>query len=91
MEYRREGDEPRESQRAFGRLQTKLAGREKALRVAIAKVGTLQALLETKRQSSTFNPTIERKLVRLRISHAKLKEVARDLGFDVAELLRTHA
>jgi len=49
MEYRREGDEPSELQLAFCRLQTELAEREVALRVAFAEVGTLQALLEIKR------------------------------------------
>jgi len=42
-------DEPSEPQLAFHRLQAKVAKKEKALRVAIAKVGTLQALLDTKR------------------------------------------
>ena len=79
------------AERAFRRLQTELAEREKALRVAIAEVSTLQALLETERQSSTYNPTTERELVRLRHSHDKLREVARDLGFDAVGLLRTHA
>ena len=49
MEYRREGDKPSESQLAFRHLQTELAKKEKALRVATAKVGTLWVLLETKR------------------------------------------
>ena len=34
---------------------------------------------------------IERELVRLRHSYDKLKGVSRDLGFDVAKLLRTRA
>ena len=68
-----------------------LAEREKALRVTTAEVGTLQALLETERQSSTSDPTMERELICLRNSHDRLKEVARDLGFDAIRLLRTHA
>ena len=47
----------------------------------------MQALLETERQSSTFDPRMERELVRLRHSHDQVREVARDLGFDVAGLL----
>ena len=65
MEDRRKGDEPSEPQLVFRRLQTKLAEREEALRVATAEVGTLRALLETERQSSTFDSTMERGLVRL--------------------------
>lgn len=65
IEYGRKGDEPSELQLAFSRLQTMLAEREEALRVDIAEVGTLQALLKTKRQGSTSNPTMERELVRL--------------------------
>ena len=34
---------------------------------------------------------MERELVRLRHSYDKLRGVTRDLGFDVARLLRTHA
>jgi len=41
MEYRRKGDEPSEPQRAFRHLQTKLAEKEEALRVATVEVGTL--------------------------------------------------
>jgi len=33
---------------------------------------------------------MERKLVCLRHSHDQLREIARDLGFDVARLLHTH-
>ena len=91
MEYGRDGDELNEPQWAFLCLQTELAEREEALRVATAEVGTLQALLETERQSSTFDPMMERELVCLRHSHDRLKEVARDLGFDATRLLRTHA
>ena len=64
---------------------------EEALRVVTSKVGTLWALLETERQGSTSDSMMERKLVCLRHSHDKLKEIARDLGFDAAGLLRTHA
>ena len=49
MEYEQEDDEPSEPQLDFYHLQTELVKREKALRVAIVEVGTLQALLETKR------------------------------------------
>lgn len=90
-EYGREGNEPSEPQRAFCRLQTKLAERKKALRVTTAKVGILQALLRTERQSSTFDFSLERALVRLWHSYDRLREVAKDLGFDAAGLLRTHA
>ena len=41
----------------------------------------MQALLETEKQSSTFDPTMKRELVRLRPSHDKLKKVASDLGY----------
>ena len=47
MEDRQKGDEPSEPLLVFRRLQTKLAEREEALRVATAEVGTLRALLET--------------------------------------------
>ena len=65
MEYGQDGDEPSEMQLAFRCLQTELAEREKALRVATKKVGTLQALLETGKQGSTSNSTIEKELVHL--------------------------
>jgi len=90
MEYRREGDEPSKPQRAFRHLQDELAEREEALRVATTEVGTLQALLETERQSSTSNPTMEKELVHLRHLHDRLREVAKDLRFDAAGLLHTH-
>ena len=77
MEYKQKGDEPSKPQWAFQCLQNELAKREEALRVAIAEVSTLQALLETKRQSSTFDPTMDREMVRLWHSHDKLREVAR--------------
>ena len=34
---------------------------------------------------------MERELVRLRHSYGRLREIARDLGFDVAGLLCTHS
>jgi len=76
VEHGREGDEPRKLQRAFRCLQTELAEREEALRVAIAEVGTLHALLEIERQSSTSDPMMEKELVCVRHSHDRLKEVA---------------
>ena len=91
MEYGQEGDEPSKPQLAFHHLQTELAERDEALRVANAEEGTLQALLETERQRSTSYPMMERELVCLWHSHDKLKEIARDLGFNAAELLCTHA
>ena len=91
MEYRREGDEPSEPQLAFCRLQTELAEREEALRIATVEVGTLQALLETKRQGPTFDSVIERELVCLRHSHDRLRGVTRDLGFVAAGLFHTYA
>ena len=91
IEYRRERNKPSEPQRAFHRLQTELAEREEALRVTTAEVGTLQALLEIERQSSTSNPTMERELVRLQHSHDRLREVAKNPGFNAAGLLHTHA
>ena len=41
MEYGREGDKPSELQLAFHHLQTRLAEKEEALRVATTEVGTL--------------------------------------------------
>ena len=49
IEYGSESNEPSEPQWAFHRLWTELPNREEALIVAIAKVGTLQPLLETER------------------------------------------
>ena len=72
IEYGREGDEPSEPQLAFHHLQTELAKRGEALRIAIVEVGTLQALLETKRQGYTSNSMMERELVCLRHSHDRL-------------------
>ena len=62
-----------------------------ALRVVIVEMGTLKALLGTERQGPTSDSMIKRELVRLRHSHDRLRGVARDLGFDAARLLRTHA
>ena len=100
MEYG-SADEPSKPQLAFHRLQVEVVEKEKALRVATTKVGTLQPLLYTERQSSTTSPTLERlsfttsptlerELARLRHSYSKLSEVARDLGFDAVGLLCTH-
>ena len=61
------------------------------MKVAIVEVGTLRALLETKRQGCTSNSTMERELVHLRHSHGRLREITRDLGFDAIGLLRIHA
>ena len=49
MEYGREDNEPSELLLASHRLHTELAKREEALRVDTTEVGTLRALLETKR------------------------------------------
>ena len=84
MEYGWEGDKPSES-------QTELAEREEALRVATAEVGTLQALLRTKRQRPTSDSMMERELGCLRHSYDILRGVAKYLGFDAAELLHIHA
>ena len=65
MEYGREVNEPSEPQLAFRCLQTKLAEKEVTLRVATVEVGTLQALLKTKRQGFTSNSMMERELVHL--------------------------
>ena len=48
--------EPSEPQLAFRRLQAEVAEKKEALRVANAEVGTLQALLDTKRQGYTSTP-----------------------------------
>ena len=91
MVYGRKGDKPSEPQLAFYHLQTELAEREEALRVATVEVGTLQPLLKTKRQGSSSNSKMERELVHLQHSHDRLRGITRDLGFDAAKLLRTHA
>ena len=49
MEYGQEGNEPSEPWLAFYHLQTELAKREEALRVATAEVDTLQSLLGIER------------------------------------------
>ena len=84
-------DEHSEPQLAFHHFQAKVVEKEEALRVATAEVGTLQALLVIKRQGSTSSPNMERDLVQLRHSYGRLREIARDLGFDVVGLLRTHS
>ena len=91
MKYGQEGNEPSKPQLAFRRLQIELTEREEALRVATTEVGTLQALLETERQGSTSDSIMEKKLVRLWHSHDRLREISKDLEFDAAGLLRTHA
>ena len=72
---------------AFRHLQAELAEREKAIRVAIAEAGSLQALLDTEKEISTSSPTLERELVCLHHLHGRLREVA---NFGVAGLLHTH-
>ena len=67
---------------AFFRLYAGVAKKE-TLSVASAEVGTLQALLDIVRKSSTLSFALERELVRLRPAYIRLSEVARDLGFDV--------
>jgi len=76
---------------AFLHLQVEVDEKEEALRVATAKVGTLQALLDTKRKGCTSSLSMERELVRLRNLYGQLREIARDLGFDAAGLLCTHS
>ena len=76
---------------AFRRLQAEVTDKEKALRVAVVEVGTLQALLVIKRQGYTSSPSMKRELVRLQHSYGRLREIARDLGFDVPGLLCTHS
>ena len=76
---------------AFCRLQTELAKEEEALRVGTVKVVTLWALLEFERYGFTSSSMMKRELVCLRYSHDKLREIARDLGFDATRLLCTHA
>ena len=48
------------------------------MRVAAAEIHTLQVLLDTKKQSCTSSPSLERELVRLRHSYNRLSEIARD-------------
>ena len=76
---------------AFYHLQTELAESKEALRVATIEVGTLHALLEIEREGSSFDSMMERELVHLWHSLYRLRRVARDLGFDAAGLLCTHA
>ena len=76
---------------AFLHLQVEVDEKEEALRVATTEVGTLQALLDTKRKGCTSSPSMERELVRLRNLYGRLREIARDLGFDAAGLLCTHS
>ena len=54
-------------------------------------MGTLQASLGIERQRLTFDSIMEKELVHLRHSNDRLRGVARDLGFDAAELLCTYA
>ena len=84
-------DEHSEPQLAFHHFQAEVVEKEEALRVATVEVGTWQALLVIKRQGSTLSPNMKRELVRLRHSYGRLREIARDLGFDVVGLLRTHS
>ena len=83
-------DEPSEPQLAFHRLQVKVTEKEEALRVATIEVGTLLALLDIERQSSTSSPSMGRELVHLRHLYNILREVARDPGFNAVGLLHTH-
>ena len=61
------------------------------MRVATAKVGTLQDLLDIERQGYTSSPNMEWELVCLQHSYGQLREIARDLGFDATGLLRNHS
>ena len=73
IEYKRQGDEPSKPQLAFRRLQIELAEREEALRVATAEVGTLQALLETKRWALLLIPQWRESLSVFNILMTKLE------------------
>jgi len=84
-------NEPSEPQLAFHRLQVKVAKKKEAFRATIAKISTLQILLDTERQGYTSSPSLERELVHLRHSYSKLSKIARDLGFDAARLLHTYS
>lgn len=84
-------DEPSETQLAFHCLHVELAEKEEAFRVATVEIGTLQALLDTKRQSFTLGPSLERELVWLHHAYTRLSEITRYLGFDAARLLHTHS
>ena len=61
------------------------------MRVATIEVGTLQALHDIERQGYTSSPSMERELVRLQHSYGRLREIARDLGFDAIGLLCTYS
>ena len=61
------------------------------MRVTTAEVGTLQALRGTEREGPTSDSMMEREHFHIRHSHDRLKGLARNLGFDVAGLFRTHA
>ena len=62
LEYKLD-DEPSEPWFIFCCLQVEVAEKEEAMKAAIAEVGTLQALLNTKRQDCTLSPSMERELV----------------------------
>ena len=51
----------------------------------------MQALLDTERQGYISSPSMKRELVWLRNSYGRLREIARDLGFNAARLLCTHS
>ena len=61
------------------------------MRVATVEISILQVLLDTERQSCTSNANLENELVCLQHSYSKLSDIARDLGFDAAGLLRTQS
>ena len=72
---------------AFCHHHARVAKKE-TLSVASAKVGTLQALLDIVRKSSTLSSALERELVRLQHAYIRFSEVARDLGFDAIRVER---
>ena len=53
-------DEPSEPQLTFRHLQAEVAKKKEVLRVTTTKIGTLQVLLDTERQSCTSGPNLER-------------------------------
>ena len=61
------------------------------MRVATVEISILQVLLDTKRQSCTSNANLEKELVCLQHLYSNLSDIARDLGFDAAGLLRTQS
>ena len=75
----------------FRHLQAEVAKKKEVLRVTTAKLGTLQVLLDTERQSYTSGPNLERELVQLRHAYTKLSEIAKDLNFDDVGLVHTHS